>query len=155
MENNTSINISSFKAGSERDISYSNELEISKMCISQKGEKASVSFNGRLIGNGGFFELTGRVNASFNAVCSRCLKVIPYNFDFYITERFANAGENDDPDFLPITDGSIDIANAVDMNVFIEMPSNPLCDDDCKGLCSRCGGDLNENGCTCVPEETE
>ena len=37
----------------------------------------------------------------------------------------------------------------------LELPSLPLCKPDCKGLCPRCGANLNEGPCNCPTEETE
>ena len=35
--------------------------------------------------------------------------------------------------------------------LLLEIPLIPLCDDDCKGLCSTCGANLNEGPCGCAP----
>ena len=33
--------------------------------------------------------------------------------------------------------------------------ANPLCADDCQGLCAQCGRNLNEGDCDCVRDETD
>ena len=37
-------------------------------------------------------------------------------------------------------------------HVQLQAPMKPLCHDDCAGLCSRCGADLNNEPCSCQPE---
>jgi uncharacterized protein len=37
----------------------------------------------------------------------------------------------------------------------LELPLNPVCDEDCKGLCSHCGQDLNTGVCGCVEENVD
>jgi uncharacterized protein len=38
--------------------------------------------------------------------------------------------------------------------VFLEIPYQPLCNEECKGLCPVCGKDLNVSSCECVKEES-
>ena len=34
----------------------------------------------------------------------------------------------------------------------LAMDTKNLCSDDCKGLCPKCGADLNQGPCSCRPE---
>ena len=43
----------------------------------------------------------------------------------------------------------IDLAPAVREQILLQIPSPPVCRDDCRGLCPRCGKDLNESDCGC------
>ena len=43
----------------------------------------------------------------------------------------------------------IDLMGAVREQILLSIPPPPLCKDDCKGLCPRCGKDLNEGDCGC------
>jgi len=38
---------------------------------------------------------------------------------------------------------------------YLALPMKPLCREDCKGLCPRCGEDLNVKGCGCVIETAD
>jgi len=48
--------------------------------------------------------------------------------------------------------GEIRLSEIACEQIFLEIPFNPLCRDDCKGLCSICGKDLNLGSCGCVQE---
>lgn len=43
----------------------------------------------------------------------------------------------------------INVAGLVRENVLLALPVQPLCDDDCRGLCPRCGANLNRGPCSC------
>src|SRR6266511_6496715 len=62
-------------------------------------------------------------------------------------------------DALPISDSyavapdatEIDVTPAVREELMLAAPRYVLCRDDCKGLCPRCGKDLNAGSCECAP----
>jgi uncharacterized protein len=43
----------------------------------------------------------------------------------------------------------IDLAGAIREQILLSVPPSPLCSEDCKGLCPKCGKDLNEGECGC------
>ena len=86
----------------------------------------------------------GQVEAPLRLRCSRCAQF------FSTTARvssFLHAYESaEHPDFL-------DVSDDVREDLLLEIPGFPLCQAGCKGLCARCGQDLNEGACGCVPPE--
>ncbi|ACU54435.1 protein of unknown function DUF177 [Acidimicrobium ferrooxidans DSM 10331] len=46
----------------------------------------------------------------------------------------------------------LDVSEFVHDALVLELPVLPLCRDECRGLCARCGADLNEGPCECQPE---
>lgn len=53
---------------------------------------------------------------------------------------------------IPTNARYIDISGEVRSELMVRMPVKPLCDAACKGLCPKCGADLNETSCTCEPD---
>ena len=47
----------------------------------------------------------------------------------------------------------LDIDKNVREEILISFPMKVLCSDDCKGICSGCGANLNHHGCKCLKEE--
>lgn len=45
----------------------------------------------------------------------------------------------------------IDLSALVREQTLLALPSQPLCRDDCRGLCAQCGANLNLESCTCQP----
>ncbi|HJT20855.1 MAG TPA: DUF177 domain-containing protein [Nitrospira sp.] len=46
----------------------------------------------------------------------------------------------------------VELAPMLREHVILAAPMQPLCREDCAGLCARCGRDLNEGPCQCPPE---
>ncbi len=59
----------------------------------------------------------------------------------------------DDPDSYAVAPDAteIDVTPAVREELMLAAPRYVLCRDDCKGLCPRCGKDLNAGSCECAP----
>ena len=47
---------------------------------------------------------------------------------------------------------NIDLDDILTTAVVLNMDSKLLCSEDCKGLCPKCGADLNLGPCDCKPE---
>lgn len=59
-----------------------------------------------------------------------------------------------DEDVYPITGNDIDFLPAIREHVILATPLQPLCKDDCLGLCQKCGINLNEGLCGCCTPVT-
>jgi uncharacterized protein len=55
------------------------------------------------------------------------------------------------------SDEYIDLSDDVKESFFLELPTRIVCSEDCKGLCPKCGQNLNEVECSCClqPEEVQ
>ncbi len=104
----------------------------------------------------------GRVRVAVVAQCSRCLTEVPMALDTPVEVALfprgaeppaAPDGELGEEDLGVATyeEGEVDLASVVHDEVFLELPMNPLCDEQCKGLCPSCGINLNEGVCSCAP----
>jgi uncharacterized protein len=92
-------------------------------------------------------------------ICSRCLE----SFRFQAQDRFdlycalglqAPEGEErelavDELDMTYIEEGRINTDHLLRENVLLGLPVQPVCREDCRGLCSRCGANLNLESCGC------
>ena len=57
--------------------------------------------------------------------------------------------------YLPVYADKIEIVNDVRDYALLAIPMKKLCKEDCKGLCPRCGKDLNEDKCKCAEKEID
>ena len=57
--------------------------------------------------------------------------------------------EGDEFEYLP-ENRVIDMTPLIEQALLLELPLVPLCADDCKGICPRCGANLNEGPCSCA-----
>lgn len=92
--------------------------------------------------------LTGQFQARLEVECVRCLRAFEQTIQWEMTEMFAfNQKSTTESDLLVPEDAHIDLAPFVRDYALTEVPINPLCKPDCKGLCPECGQELNQKDC--------
>jgi uncharacterized protein len=105
----------------------------------------------------------GRLKALARLECVRCLKAFEYLVEAPL-EVFAERGgtarrkadevELDRDNYMRFHDGqSLDLGNDAREALLLEIPITPHCREDCRGLCPRCGADLNAGPCGCSDHE--
>ena len=98
----------------------------------------------------GLLELSMTASTTLDAVCDRCAKSVrlPKNVEFHclLAEELENK-ENDE--IVLLEDGEVDVGELARTAFILEMDAKFLCSEDCKGLCPRCGADLNLGPCGC------
>ena len=117
-----------------------------------------IKVKGKFTNNGGHMSLSLLCSLKYTANCARCLSYVDgeFSIDFYKT--VCNEGElqnQDDDDYAEIHDGTLDIDEAIIESVIINFPTKILCSEECKGLCPKCGINLNTGSCTCVTKEID
>ena len=55
-------------------------------------------------------------------------------------------------DIVLLEAGTVDVGDLARTAFLLDMDTKPLCSEDCKGLCPRCGADLNLGPCSCGKE---
>jgi uncharacterized protein len=122
-----------------------------------------IQLNGELHKDGSRIAFAGEIATVATLRCSRCLE--PYGlaldtrFDLLYTaepEKDVRGGESriDEDSFTEVHfDGArIDLDSLLAEQIYLALPLKPLCRDDCRGLCPRCGANLNAGACGC-PED--
>lgn len=87
----------------------------------------------------------GEAKFSIKGDCTRCLKE---TINTYIA-RFEEAVSPDDENGYPVKNDTIDLSKIVDDAIMMNVPIAFLCSDECKGICSGCGVNLNDEDCKC------
>ena len=116
---------------------------------------APVRVAGRLQETGeGRFYWHGSLQTVVAGECRRCLVPVSLPVTAEIGALFSEGADaEDDPDCYPVSpDASvIDLTPAVREELALAAPAFLLCREDCKGLCPRCGQNLNTGPCNCPP----
>ena len=89
--------------------------------------------------------IDGFASADFEGICARCAKPIKFTIREPIVFSVEVA-----PAAL-----TADITSEIREAIILAIPLNPLCREDCPGLCPRCGAPLVNNTCTCAPPAEE
>jgi len=94
--------------------------------------------------------VTGEVYLEAETECSRCLDPVEFEIDAKITDLYVyedkEINSDDEADEIRKMQGDlIDLEPALIDAVVLELPTRPLCNDDCLGLCAQCGIRLEED----------
>lgn len=89
--------------------------------------------------------LEGEIVFTATGDCTRCLKPTKKDFIFDYEEEVDNTGETE----YAVINDKIDLTKIVDDAISINFPQNFLCSEDCKGICTGCGVNLNDESCKC------
>ena len=111
--------------------------------------------------------IDGTAKTRVRIPCSRCLQPFDFNIktDFSATAaaeipsmiESERADEielaADDMGVIVYSGDSIDLRDEIAQQIIMALPFKPLCRETCKGLCSRCGVDLNKTPCRCSSQD--
>ncbi|MFC1724277.1 DUF177 domain-containing protein [candidate division KSB1 bacterium] len=101
------------------------------------------------------FYINLNISAILNLSCDRCLKTFKSDFraNIYLVytkdENLLGKNQNDDVKLISDSTNEIDITEDIKEYIELEKPLKAVCRDDCKGLCTQCGTDLNLRSCDC------
>ena len=87
--------------------------------------------------------VSGAASTRLTGACGRCLQPSEITLETGDLQLFVELGDEE----------MVDITEDIRAELLINLPANLLCSDDCAGLCSICGGNLNKVQCDCEPEE--
>ena len=111
-----------------------------ELCITNTGDR--------------ILELTGHGQITVSIPCDRCLEDVKQEFDLNFTKHVdlnvsdADLGEGlDESNF--ISGYHLDVDKMLYNEILVGWPTKVLCSEDCKGIWSVCGQNLNEGTCDC------
>jgi len=107
--------------------------------------------------------LTGEIKTTITFACDRCLEDYTMDLDDsfrldleYAASRGLEPPEHEispaDMDMIYLQEPVIDIFEILAQQVFLMVPGKHLCRESCRGLCPRCGANLNQEACNCRQE---
>jgi uncharacterized protein len=101
----------------------------------------------------------GRVRMSTLLECSRCLIEYTSDLNVIFNEVYLPASETFEEDACELnvkasssayySNDEIDLDGLIREQLLLALPMKPICKEDCRGICSKCGADLNNNLCGC------
>ena len=105
---------------------------------------------GVITNNAGALTLRGAIRSSLHCVCDRCTREFDRETEVPLEVPLAAELEDEEnPDYFLLTGEELDIDDLLESAFILSMDPQMLCREDCKGLCPRCGADLNNGPCGC------
>lgn len=146
------LNLKSVFAGGET-LTFEYALDLSGL-EAYRGEyplREPVRVTGKVVNRAGLVTLEAEARFTYKTECDRCLKEIAENLEVKIENILATemARESDDGEIIVCSDETLDMDELVTTNIILSLSMKHLCRPDCKGLCPKCGKNLNEGDCGC------
>lgn len=156
------------------DFSQRDEIKFAHIypagAINLEDEAAEVSGEVEITGaarrNAKLAQVKGHLRGQIQIACSRCLQLVAVEFDTsfeadFVTlanyEKSSAEREITSADFsLSVYDGErINLDEIVREQILLDLPAHQLCQENCAGLCEKCGANKNTNACACEAEDVD
>ncbi len=118
--------------------------------------KTPVKVEAKAENRAGIVDLAVTVRFDYTAPCDRCGEetITPFVSSFRHTVVQSLVGENEG-EYIEAPDFIVDLDLPVTADILLSLPAKHLCREDCRGLCPKCGKNLNEGECGCSLRETD
>lgn len=121
---------------------------------------APLAFELHLERLGDVINITGVLHGAITMPCGRCLNGYTQNIESRFTlkaapkateRRYEKETEllGDELDDFTYEGSTLDLREILQEQVILALPLAPMCREDCRGLCVKCGHDLNQGPCGC------
>lgn len=116
--------------------------------------KEPVTAKGALISKADVVTLELTISYTFCGVCDRCAEDFKSDRQIFVNRVVVEQLEDeaDDDGYIIVSERVLDLDELINEEVVLDFPSKVLCKEDCKGLCSQCGANLNYGKCDCKKE---
>ena len=137
-------------------VSFSTSVDLRDLCYGVcYPVSEAVLAEGTVRNTAGVLVMTGDITTRIHGICDRCAtpfdRDIHFPLDVVLVTEMANE-ENEDEWVFPLEGDSADLDDIVRTVFVLNLDSKLLCKEDCKGLCHRCGKNLNDGPCSCQKE---
>ena len=141
--------------GSSMPLSYALDLsEIEYMGLYPL--KKPVAINGTIENKASLIRFCAEISYEFNAPCDRCGVDTVKKYVVSVDKSLASSIEGDDSDtILLVPDMKLNLDEFLYSEVIMSLPMKHVCSEMCKGICQKCGKNLNEGDCGCEKKEID
>ena len=137
-----------------KQLDFRRELDLSDLEFSgQYPVTRPVEVEGTVRNRADVLELELTARTTLDTRCDRCGR--PLALDREVEYRCVLAQEREEEDsdeIVLLEDGQADVEDLARTAFILALDTKILCKEDCKGLCPRCGADLNLGPCSCGKE---
>ncbi|MBR5616102.1 MAG: DUF177 domain-containing protein [Clostridia bacterium] len=117
---------------------------------------------GAITNEAGYMRLTLQAQLNYQGECARCLSLVSGVFSLEFERTVANEGmltdeqlEDNVDEYVIIENGKLDLDEELREALILAFPMRLLCEEDCPGLCPKCGKPRREGTCNCPTREID
>ena len=120
----------------------------------QRPAQEPVEVDGTVRNSADVLELSLRARTMLDCTCDRCAKAFRREKEVSYDCLLAGEKQNEENDDIVLLEQGefVDAEDLARTAFILGMDTKTLCSEDCKGLCPRCGADLNLGPCSCKTE---
>jgi len=108
-----------------------------------------VVIKGEAYNRAGIVKIKFTTEFTLDLICDRCLKEFERAYSYEFEHVVVKSLSTDNDEYIVAENESIDLKEIAISDLLLQLPSKILCDENCMGLCSVCGCNLNESQCDC------
>ena len=148
------IDVKSLLRTPGKQLDFQFELDLSDVEFADRYPiSRPVRVEGEIRNTADILSLNMTARSTLDAVCDRCGKEFLRDKEVPFRCMLAEELQNEDNDeIVLLEEGTVDEGDLARTAFILEMDTKTLCSEDCKGLCPRCGADLNLGPCSCKKE---
>ena len=137
-------------------VPFSVSVDLSDLCYGVSYPVSEpVLAEGNVRNTAGVLVMQGSIATTIHGICDRCAsefhRKVEFPIDVVLVTKLESE-ENEDEWVFPLEGDSADLDDIVRTVFVLNLDSKLLCKEDCKGLCPRCGKNLNDGPCNCRKE---
>ena len=96
------------------------------------------------------FLIEGETAVTVEIPCDRCLQPVKVEIPLEISREYdKNSTEDESEDEDLVVGYNLDTEQLIYCEILVNWPMKTLCTEACKGICKKCGTNLNHSSCTC------
>ena len=118
--------------------------------------KKPVEIAGEITNKASLVRLEAEITFEFDSSCDRCGTRTAKRHTLKISKSLATSIEGEESDtIITVPDMKLDLDELIYTETVTNLPMKHLCDENCKGMCPKCGKNLNEGECGCPKKEID
>lgn len=118
--------------------------------------KKPVVMKGIVYNKASLIRFEAQISYDYEALCDRCGSDAVNTYTVTVEKSLASAIEEEESDtILVLPDMKLDLDDFIYTEVVLSLPTKHLCSEDCKGICYKCGKNLNDGKCDCPEKEVD
>ena len=141
----------------EKRIDFDYDIDLSSIEISGEYPFVDpVTVYGSVEDKNGAFALEATIEATVTTACARCLREVKYDKIMDVSLILTRQIDNEEmDDIIFVETDNVELDDILVPELLLDLDPVVLCKPDCKGLCVKCGHDLNEGECGCNRKEVD
>ena len=138
-------------------VAFDYEIDLSDLELNYSFPFAEpVRLAGEVKNSAGVLAVEGAASSNLHLSCDRCTRKFERTGEFYVDRVIVRSLSNpDDPqndDIILIESGELELDEIFIQEIILGFDMKTLCSEHCRGICPRCGTNLNDGECGCGGE---